>query len=459
MKRSDFLKQIGTTAIGGTVLTGSLSSCKDYQRADYSEAKVGWENWSGLQRCNPVAVLTPATDEQLIDAMNKAKGIRFVGSGHSFMPLVPTNDTIISLDTFSGIVSTDDKNITARVKAGSKLAYLSREFDKKGQAFMNLPDINTQTLAGAISTATHGTGKDFKAIHGYIKALKLITPKGEILECSETENPDVFQAAKVSLGCLGAITEVTLQNRKSYTLHRLVTFQTLDWVLQNGTALFDKHQHFEVFYIPHTKMCMVIRHDVHTGTLKPRQTSEDEDGLQTLMDLRNYLSWSSPLRKWAAQLFLEDGMVVEDYSDDSWRLLAQARVSKFNESEYHVPKENAFACFKKVCELIDSKKETFFPVELRIIQGDDAWLSPFYQRDCMSIAIHASNKEEYKYLLTDFGPIYRNHDARPHWGKLNDMSKEQLAAVYPKFNDFLAVRKRCDPEGKLLNDYLKSIFS
>ena len=139
MKRSDFLKQIGTTAIGGTVLAGSLSSCKDYQRADYSEAKVGWENWSGLQRCNPVEVLTPATDEQLIEAMNKAKGIRFVGSGHSFMPLVPTNDTIISLDTFSGIVSTDDKNITARVKAGSKLAYLSREFDKKGQAFMNLP--------------------------------------------------------------------------------------------------------------------------------------------------------------------------------------------------------------------------------------------------------------------------------------------------------------------------------
>lgn len=459
MKRSTFLKIAGATVLGsaaaGTVALGS----KDYVRKDFKNEKAGWKNWSELQQCNPATIASPKTDEALIEAMKKAKTIRFAGTGHSFMPLVPTNQTIISLDAMSGIINTNDENLTATVKAGSKLAYLAREFNGKGQEFMNLPDINTQTLAGATSTATHGTGKDFKAIHAYFKAMRLITPEGEVITCSEEENPDIFQAAKVAIGSLGAITEITLQNRPAYNLHRVVYIQTLDWSLENALELIDKHDHFEMFYFPSSDRCAIITHDVHTGQLNPRLYTDDEDGLKDLKLIRNYLYWTPRFRKKIMQQLLKPGDVVEDYSDEAWRLLSQPRVSKFNESEYHLPIENGLACFKKVCAMMDLRKDSFFPIEFRVIKGDDAWLSPFYQRDSISIAIHVDYKETYKYLVKDFGPVFRSFNGRPHWGKLNDFTKEEFQKAYPKWEDFLAVRQRCDPNGKLMNDYLQKIFS
>ena len=458
MKREVFLKTlgVGTLGIAGTGI-GLNYHAKKYKRADFNNLKVGWQNWSELQKCNPASIETPTNEEALIEIMGKAKTVRFAGTGHSFMPLIPTDQTIVSLDAFSGIISKDDTNLTARVKAGSKLAYLAREFNDKGQAFMNLPDINTQSLAGAMNTGTHGTGREFMAMHAYVKALKLITPKGEEFECSATENPEIFQAAKVSIGSLGIITEYTIQNRNAYALHRVGTFRSLEWVLKNGPAEFDKHDHYELYYLAHTGMCYTIQHNVHTGPLKPKEKSEDEDYLSTFKSVRDYLFWAPSIRQSLMKQFLEDGKVEEDFSDDAWRLLSQARVSKFNESEYHVPKENAFACFKKVCDTIDSMKNTYYPVEFRIIKKDDAWLSPF-QQDTMSIAIHASYDEEYQYLIKDFGPIYRSFGGRPHWGKLNDFTKEEFKKAYPRWDDFLAVRQKCDPENKLLNDYLKKIF-
>ena len=187
-------------------------------------------------------------------------------------------------------------------------------------------------------------------------------------------------------------------------------------------------------------------------------TNEDEDGLKDLAMLRDVLSWSPKVRKWASSMFFKDGEVIEDYSDESWRLLSQARVSKFNESEYHVPKEQGFACFKEICDKMDNLSDTYFPIELRVIKGDDAWLSPFYKRDCHPIAIHSNNHEKWKYLVEDFGAIYRKYEGRPHWGKLNNMTADELEAAYPMWSEFKTVREQCDPEGKLLNNYLSSIF-
>lgn len=459
MNRNTFLKVAGLGVAGGAVgLAFTKDKWTNYTRKDYNASKAGWTNWSGLQRCNPVGgVATPADEQQLVDIMKNAKGVRFVGSGHSFMPLVPTPQTIISLDQFNGIISTDDSKLQARVKAGSKLAYLSRELDKKGQAFMNLPDINTQSIAGAIGTATHGTGRDFKALHAYVTGLKLVTPKGEVFECNESKNADLFQAAKVSIGSLGAITEVTLQNTKSFALHRVVSLEPLNEVLEKAPEMIQRFEHFEMMYIPHTNICMVITHERHNGALKPREKSEDEDALKTLKQLRDYTSWFPKLRQLVAEA-TNPTAVIEDFSDDSWRLLAQPRVTKFNESEYHVPFENGLACFEKVCRKMETIKESYFPIEFRCIKGDDAWISPFHQRDSCSVAIHADAEEEYKYLISTFGPIFRSFQGRPHWGKLNDFSKAEFQNAYPKWKDFIEVRNTCDPEGKLLNDYLRKIF-
>jgi len=202
-----------------------------------------------------------------------------------------------------------------------------------------------------------------------------------------------------------------------------------------------------------------IKHEVHNGDLNPRIQSEDEDSLVLLKQIRNYLSWAPALRRKLVGSYLKEDEIIEDYSDDSSRLLSQARVSKFNESEYHIPIENGIDCFKKVCELMDAKNDAYYPIELRIIKQDDAWLSPFYKRDAMSVAIHANNTENYKYLLSDFGPIFKSFGGRPHWGKLNNFTKEEFAKAYPMWDNFLEIRKKCDPNGKLLNPYLKKIFT
>lgn len=458
MKRKTFLKTLGVGAAGVAVGAYAIKRGAKFQKPNFSTAKAGWQNWCELYKCDPATIASPTTEAALVETMQQAKTIRFAGTGHSFMPLVPTDQTIVSLDAFSGVIGVDQENKTAHVKAGSKLALLGRAFSEKGQAFYNLPDINTQTLAGALSTGTHGTGKDYMAMHAYVKNIKLITPQGEMIECSETQNSDVFQAAKVSLGVLGAITEYTLQNREAYNIHRVATIRSLDWVLKNGQDLIEKNDQFEFFYIPHTKLCLTIVHNVSNDPVRPRTFTEDEDSLALLKDLRDWLYWAPWLREAAVKTAMGEGKVVEDYIDDSWRLMSQSRVSKFYETEYHVPFETAFDCFKKIAAHIDSRKDTYFPIEMRVIKKDDAWLSPFQQDSC-SIAVHAAYQEEHDYLIKEIGPIYKAFGGRPHWGKLNDFTKDDFKKAYPRWDDFLAVRQKCDPQGKLLNDYLKSIFT
>ncbi|TDL99440.1 MAG: FAD-dependent oxidoreductase [Flavobacteriaceae bacterium] len=455
MDRRDFLKSSAALAVTAT----TLQSCKDYAREDYDPTdKPKWKNWSELHKANPKVIAAPKDEAELVKLMKEAKTVRFAGTSHSFMPLIPNDDTIISLDNFKGVLSVDKEKVQARVGAGTKLFFLSSELDKHGQALASIPDINTQSFAGAMSTGTHGTGKKWQAMHAYVKAIKIVAPTGVVYECSETQNPDIFQAAKVSVGTLGAITEVTLQNRPAYNVHKTVKVQELDWVWKNAQNSFETAEHFEIYYIPHTNLVALLTSEIHEGEVQDRPNSEDENALKDLKMLRDYFSWSPWLRKKLASTMGKPDDVIEDFKDKSFKSLAQPRVTKFNESEYHIPKENAFACFKEVVELIDSMPGTYYPVELRNIKQDDAWLSPFYMKDCYSIAVHADNTEEYQYLLDDFGKIFRKHGGRPHWGKLNDFTKEDFAAAYPKWNDFLAVRQKLDPEGKLLNEYTRKIF-
>lgn len=461
MKRQEFLKNILGLSTGAAVVAGSVSmvGCKDYTRAEYDEnKKAGWENWSGLQTCNPKEILAPRNEQELSEIITKSDKVRFVGSGHSFMPLVPTDHVLVSLDAMSVVVSHDQAAKTATIQSGIKLSSLTRALAKVNQGIISMPDVDYQSWGGATATGTHGTGKDLSALHAYIKSLKLVTAEGELIECDENNNADYFQAAKVSLGSLGAITECTIQNRDLYKLHRKVYFKPLEYVLENGDKFFEENNNFELYYLPHSAYCLLISHNEYEGELETRAASEDEDGLKDLKMARDYLAASPMIRKWVLGLFIDEEKLVEDYKDEYYKLVSQPRVTKFNESEYHIPKENGLECFGKICKKMDTMKENYFPIEFRVIKQDDAWLSPFYKRDCHSIAIHADAKESYEYLISEFGPIFKEYDGRPHWGKLNDVTAKEFAKLYPKWDDFLEVRAKCDPKGKLLNDYLKKIM-
>ncbi len=416
-----------------------------------------WQNWSGLQRCE-AAWLLPTSEEQLAASLPALKGpLRCVGAGHSFTALVPTPGTLISLDRLSGIVELDRAAMTVRVKAGTRLGALARELDAQGLALHNQPDIDVQTLAGALSTGTHGTGLTLPALHAEVQALRLLTAQGELKELSRLKNPELFDAARVSLGALGVITEYTLRVRPRYMLRRKVWLERTEALLERAPALAREHRHFELYVLPFTGYAAGISH-VEVPEGKPdRPHSADEDVLADLQKLRDWLGRWPGLRRWAAAKLIDPAQ-TEHALDWSHKLLSTARPTRFNEAEVHLPREQGLACLREVVTQLEKRNDVFFPLEFRWVRADHAWLSPFFERDSCSVAVHAKAGEAHDYLLSEIGPIFRRHGGRPHWGKLHALTARELAALYPRFKDFQQLREQLDPQGRLLNAHLRQIF-
>ncbi|MDT9000666.1 D-arabinono-1,4-lactone oxidase [Paucibacter sp. APW11] len=417
-----------------------------------------WQNWSGIERCAPANWLIPADEGQLAATLATSKGsLRCVGAGHSFTGLVPTEGTLISLDKLSGIVALDRANSVVRVRAGTRLNQLARELDAQGLALYNQPDIDVQTVAGALSTATHGTGLTLPALHAEVQALRLITVQGEALECSRFKNPELFDAARVSLGALGVISEFSLRVRPRHLLRRKVWLSRTEALLEQAPELARAHRHFEFYVLPFTGYSAAITHDEVQGAPQTAKPAADEDMLRDLRRLRDWLGRWPELRRWTAAKLIDPAM-TESAQDWSWKLLSTVRPTRFNESEFHLPRETALTCLKEVIATLERRNEVFFPMEFRFVRADHAWLSPFFERDSCSIAAHAAQGEAHDYLVSDLAPIFRRHGGRPHWGKLHGLKSADLAALYPRYADFRQQRERLDPQGRLLNRHLRQLF-
>lgn len=428
-----------------------------------SPASVGpqnrllWRNWSGIAHGYPAARLAPRTETEVAQALKTAVApIRAVGAGHSFTALVPTDGTLMTLDNLAGVVRWEGPE--AVVRAGTRLGALGPALAERGRAMANLPDINKQSLAGCLATATHGTGKALKALHGDVTALRLATVSGQVLDCDATQNPDVFQATKVSLGALGVITEARIATTENRRLHRHVWIEPFEETLAQAEARWAKHRNFEFYAVPFTDLAANISHDETDAAATPRTASTDDAFLEVLKQLRNLTRFSTPLRKAAAKALLGSA-TPEEAIDEGWKLLSTERPVRFNEMEFHMPVETHLTALKEVVATIEAKRpDVFFPIEVRRIAADEAWLSPFQGGARGSIAVHCHYKDEYDFLFSLIQPILRKHGGRPHWGKLHGLQGADLAALYPDWGSFLEVRRRLDPEGRLLNPYLRRLF-
>jgi len=439
-------------------------SMKDFAREGYSPdvppAPAGeavWSNWSGIQQATPRNIAVPPTDEALSEVIRGAQRVRPVGSGHSFTALVPSEDLIVDVSRLSGLASADATTGMATVGAGTRIRQAARELDAAGLALQNLPDVDVQTLAGSFSTSTHGTGRTLQALHSHIAGFRLVTAEGQVRDVTATADPELFIAGKVSLGALGVITQYTLKCVPSFNLARRVWVDKLDTILDQAMDLSEQHRNFEFYYFPFTGYAAAITHDLFEGEVSGRSAGEDEETLTGLKDLRDMFGWSPWLRRQIAAGSLPKG-VVEMSSDASWKLLATARPTKFNEMEYHIPLESGLDCLREVIKALESRKDTFFPMEVRITAPDDAWLSPFNDGPRMSIATHAAADEPYDYFFTMLEPIHRAHGGRPHWGKLHSLQHAELTALYPEFQRFCDLRKSLDPDGKFLNPHMAGLF-
>ncbi|TNE57879.1 MAG: FAD-binding protein [Alphaproteobacteria bacterium] len=455
MLRRDLLKSIavGSFFAAHPQFLGMASAAQAERRV------IPWQNWSGVESCVPQVKSAPRDLDELASLIKQAKGpVRAAGSGHSFTPLVPTEDTLVSLRRFSGLHSVDAEKLQATFGAGTRLGSVGEPLSQAGQALHNMPDINKQTLAGAFATGTHGTGQMLGALHSHLVALKMVTASGDLVACSREHNPELFDAARVSLGSLGILTEVTLQNRTPYKLKRRSWVEPLEDLLARLEKLGEENLTFEFFLIPFSNMAIATTTNETDEPITGRPADDDNEGVLELKSLRDKLGWFSGLRSWLINQAVK-GQGEEEFVDVWWKIFPYEREVRFNEMEYHLPAETGANVVRAVRDVIEKKHhEVFFPIEFRYTHSDDAWLSPFYKRASCSVAVHRYFEEDFKAYFADVEPIHWAHEGRPHWGKIHTLGAEALSKLYPRWQDFLDVRATLDPSGKFLNDHLRHLF-
>ena len=289
MKRREFLASTLGLAAGAL-----LPGCDDHGASQMPQAlapvtgpdgkrRLPWQNWAGYHHCLPAERVAPASLDELVEVLRKSPGpVRPVGAGHSFAPLVPTDGTIVSLRNFEGLIAHDKVAMTATLGAGTRLGDLGEPLTAAGQALFNMPDIDEQSLAGAMATATHGTGERLGALHSYLTALTLVTPRGEVLECSREKRGEVFDAARVSLGSLGVVTQVTLRNLPTHVLKRRVWLEPADALLERFDALAAKHHSFEMYLLPFCSQAVAITIDPTSEPVRPRGAEQDTDAVMDM---------------------------------------------------------------------------------------------------------------------------------------------------------------------------------
>jgi FAD/FMN-containing dehydrogenase len=425
-----------------------------------------WRNWAGNQKASPLSIDAPRSVAELaaLVASASAQGqkVKAVGSGHSFTSAAATNGRMIRLENLSGILHIDHASCQVTVGAGTRLSDLNTLLHTEGLALANLGDIAYQTVAGAISTSTHGTGKALTGLAGQVVAMKLINGQGEIIECSKSLNPHIFDVARVSVGALGIITEYTLQAVPSFRLRALEQPMRLDDVLENAHDLASTHDHFEFFWIPHTKWALTKRNNRTEDELQPLPRVK---GWIDKTFMENY-AFGALCRVGRARPSLIPRLATalpssgaREYVDQSFKIFASPRIVRFYEMEHALPVEALVPALKEIRAMVDRKGYLLnFPVEVRFTKGDDVPLSTAFGRDSAYIAVHIYKGMECEPFFRDVEDILRVYDARPHWGKMHYRDAEELSKLYPRWDEFIALRNQLDPQRTFSNAYSDTVF-
>lgn len=422
-----------------------------------------WQNWSGAVMCRPDQYHEPTTEDELRDIVAHHAGeqtIRVAGSGHSFSPVVPSDDVLLSLASYTGVTAIDRENRRATVRAGTRLDELTTELSAHGLALSNMGDVDQQTVAGALATGTHGTGSDLGILATQAVEIRFVTDDGAVVTLSPDDG-DAFRAAQVSLGALGVVSEVTLQLDSAYDLRERTRTAPLDTVLDRLERLRENHRHFEFFWFPHTDTALVKTLDkTHKSRTRSLPFAADEYAENLawggLCRLSSYLPRASPSLGRVGAATLSSGEVV----GPSHEVFPTQRMVRFNESEYGVPAAEGAAVVRELRNHIRHAEPTvLFPIEFRYVAGDDIPLSPAYGRDSAFIAVHKYHRKPHRSYFDACERIFDAHDGRPHWGKMHSLDPERLQSRYPEWDTFQNIRRSFDPDGTFLNDSLNELFA
>ncbi|QNS02970.1 D-arabinono-1,4-lactone oxidase [Streptomyces xanthii] len=426
-----------------------------------------WSNWARQQTCAPARIERPANEEQLSEAVARAAReglpVRPVGSGHSFTDTCLTDGVLVDQSGMQRVLDVDPRTGLVKVEAGIKLHRLAAELHRHGLALENQGDIDKQSLAGALATATHGTGERFRNMSANVVGCRLVTATGEVVEIDEERDPDTWRAARVSVGALGVISQYTLRCVPAFRIHRIDELRPAAEVLGDLDALVAAHDHFEVMALPHTDKVLTYasRRTDRPATPPGRIAAWWNDdavsnaGLGAACGLGRLLPGAVP-----GIARTMSGLIGRyEQLDDSHRVFAHERRVRFTEMEYAIPRAHAVEALERVRALIaDRRLPVLFPVELRFTAPDDAFLSTAHGRDTAYVAVHQIARAEYEAFFRAVEAIMDEYEGRPHWGKRHFQTAATLAPRYPGWRDFQAVRARLDPEGVFTNDYVRRVL-
>ncbi|NUK00066.1 FAD-binding protein [Streptomyces lunaelactis] len=426
-----------------------------------------WRNWAGNVTARPVREVSPASTEELVDAVRRAAEdglkVKAVGTGHSFTAAAATDGVLIRPDLLTGIREIDRTAMTVTVEAGTPLKRLNTALAREGLSLANMGDIMDQTVAGATSTGTHGTGRDSASIAAQIKALELVTADGSVLTCSEKENPEIFAAARIGLGALGVVTAITFTVEPVFLLTAREEPMTFDKVTAEFDALFAENEHFEFYWFPHTGNCNTKRNNRSAGPAAPPGQIggwiEDELLSNGVFQLACSVGRAVPATIPAIARISSRALSARTYTDIPYKVFTSPRRVRFVEMEYALPREAAVGALREVRAMIErSPLRVSFPVEVRTAPADDIALSTASGRESAYIAVHLYRGTPYQSYFTAVERLMTAHGGRPHWGKVHTRDAAYFSEVYPRFGEFTALRERLDPERLFANDYLRRVL-
>ncbi|MFD9216046.1 D-arabinono-1,4-lactone oxidase [Streptomyces sp. NPDC059544] len=429
-----------------------------------------WRNWAGTVAARPVREVTPASAGELAEAVRRAAedGLRVktVGSGHSFTAIAATDGVLVRPDLLTGIREIDRTAMTVTVEAGTPLKRLNAALARENLSLTNMGDIMEQTVAGATSTGTHGTGRDSASIAAQIRGLELITADGSVLTCSEKgtdEEREIFAAARIGLGALGVISAITFAVEPLFLLTAREEPMTFDRVTSEFDELHAENEHFEFYWFPHTGNCNTKRNNRSAGPAAPPGAVsgwiEDELLSNGLFQVVNSLGRAIPATIPTIAKVSSRALSARTYTDIPYKVFTSPRRVRFVEMEYALPREAAVPALRELKAMVDrSPLRISFPVEVRTAPADDITLSTASGRESAYIAVHMYKGTPYRSYFTAVERIMTAHGGRPHWGKIHTRDAEYFESVYPRFGEFLALRDRLDPDRVFGNDHLRRVL-
>lgn len=405
-----------------------------------------WTNWSGDVKCQPGQLLSPSRDEEVLAVVKAARRdsstVRIYGTGHSSMPLVTTDGGyLLDLNRLQGVVKTDADALEATVMAGTKIWQLGDPLLEDGLAMINMGDIDRQSIAGAMGTATHGTGPTLKNVSNAMRGARIVTGRGEIVEIHEETHPDEIRALRVSIGALGVVTQVRMKVTKAFRLRERIWRQPIEECLGALDSHIANNRSFEFFWFPRDdfaemKTLNVVEPGAEDAGRVPFAASVTRGG--------------------------EGPHEVKEGEREGWsaHIIPSIRDNRFHEMEYAIPAEAGPECFRRIRERMKERHtDVAWPIEYRTVHPDDAYLSPHYGRPTVTLSIHQDARKPFREFFDDIEPIFWDYDGRSHWGKVNNLKRERLRELYPEWDTFAAIRERFDPDGVMLNPYLRELFA